>query len=91
MYVACVACHIKVLGYIEDLRSTYIFPEFLYLYQLTLHPSPNTPLISTIRIHSHELISDKAWQLSNYRSSNNYYGLGFCIFCTMHGIWVLGM
>jgi hypothetical protein len=31
----------------EDLRSSYIFPEFLYLYQLTLHPSPNTPLIPT--------------------------------------------
>jgi hypothetical protein len=45
MYVAFVACRIKVLGYIEDLRSSYIFPEFLYLYQLTLHPSPNTPLI----------------------------------------------
>jgi hypothetical protein len=42
-----VACRIKVLGYMEDLRSTYIFAEFLYLYQLTLHPSPNTPLIST--------------------------------------------
>jgi hypothetical protein len=43
-----VACRIKVLGYMEDLRSTYIFAEFLYLYQLTLHPSPNTPLISTM-------------------------------------------
>jgi hypothetical protein len=43
-----VACRIKVLGYMEDLRSTYIFAEFLYLYQLTLHPSPNTPLISTL-------------------------------------------
>jgi hypothetical protein len=43
-----VACRIKVLGYMEDLRSTYIFPEFLYLYQLTLNPSPNTPLISTV-------------------------------------------
>jgi hypothetical protein len=45
-----VACRIKVLGYMEDLRSTYIFAEFLYLYQLTLHPSPNTPLISTATI-----------------------------------------
>jgi hypothetical protein len=35
MYVACMACRIKVLGYMEDLRSTYIFAEFLYLYQLT--------------------------------------------------------
>jgi hypothetical protein len=47
MYVACVACRIKVLGYMEDLQSSYIFAEFLYLYQSTLHPSPNTPLIST--------------------------------------------
>jgi hypothetical protein len=47
MYVACVACRIKVLGYMEDLRSSYIFAEFLYLYQLTLHLSPNTLLIST--------------------------------------------
>jgi hypothetical protein len=47
------ACGIKVLGYMEDLWSTYIFPEFLYLYQLTLNPSPNTPLISTDYKPSH--------------------------------------
>jgi hypothetical protein len=50
MYIACVACRIKVLGYMEDLESSYIFAEFLYLYQLTLHPSPNTPLILTGRL-----------------------------------------
>jgi hypothetical protein len=33
-----------------------------------------------IRRHSHELISDKGWQLSNYGSSNNHYGLGFVFF-----------
>jgi hypothetical protein len=56
MYVACVACRIKVLSYMEDLWSMYIFPEFLYLYQLSLHPSPNTPLISTGYEPSHILI-----------------------------------
>jgi hypothetical protein len=61
MYVACVACRIKVLGYIEDLQSSYIFAEFLYLYQLTLHPSPNTPLISTYIISEDgiEMAKDK--------------------------------
>jgi hypothetical protein len=42
-------------------------------------------------MHSHELISDKAWQLSNYGSSDICEGLGFCVFCTAHGISVLGM
>jgi hypothetical protein len=44
-----------------------------------------------IRTHSRELISDKGWQLSNYRSSDNRYGLGFCVFRAAPGIWVLGM
>jgi hypothetical protein len=42
-------------------------------------------------MYSRELISDKGWQLGNYGSSNNHYGLGFCVFCAMHSIWVLGM
>ncbi|KAI5799494.1 hypothetical protein FPQ18DRAFT_384957 [Pyronema domesticum] len=33
MYVACVACRIAVLGYMEDLWSSYIFADFLYLNQ----------------------------------------------------------
>jgi hypothetical protein len=33
-----------------------------------------------IRMHSRKLISDKGWQLSNYGSSDNDYGLGFCVF-----------
>jgi hypothetical protein len=47
MYIACVACHVAVLGCMEDLWSTYIFADFLYLYQLTPYPSPNTPLLLT--------------------------------------------
>jgi hypothetical protein len=44
-----------------------------------------------IRMHSHELISDKDWQLSNYGSSDNCYGLGFCVFRATRGVWVLGV
>jgi hypothetical protein len=44
-----------------------------------------------IRMHSRKLISDKGWQLSNYRSSDNRYGLGFCVFHAVHGICVLGV
>jgi hypothetical protein len=62
-----VACRIKVLGYMEDLRSTYIFAEFLYLYQLTLHPSPNTPLISTLCKEKRETI--KTWETINATST----------------------
>jgi hypothetical protein len=59
-----VACRIKVLGYMEDLRSTYIFAEFLYLYQLTLHPSPNTPLISTRNTQKKKGV---VWSCTAYR------------------------
>jgi hypothetical protein len=41
-----------------------------------------------IRMHSHELISDKGWQLSNYGSSDNRYRLGFCVFACH--TWYLG-
>jgi hypothetical protein len=44
-----------------------------------------------ISMHSHDLLSDTGWQLSNYGSSDNRQGLGFCVFCAMHGIWVLGV
>jgi hypothetical protein len=44
-----------------------------------------------IRMHSHELISDKGWQLSNYGCSDNRYGLGFRVFYAAHGIGVLGV
>jgi hypothetical protein len=47
MFVACVACRVAVLSYMEDLWRTYIFADFLYLYQLIPHPSSHTPLIST--------------------------------------------
>jgi hypothetical protein len=49
MLVACVACHIAVLGYMEDLWRTYIFADFLYLDQLIPHPSSHTLLLLTNR------------------------------------------
>jgi hypothetical protein len=51
----------------------------------------NAALQLMIRMHRRELISDKGWQLSNYGSSDNCQGLGFCIFRAMCSIWVLGM
>jgi hypothetical protein len=47
MLVACVACRGAVLGYMENLWRTYIFANFLYLYQLIPYPSSHTPLLST--------------------------------------------
>jgi hypothetical protein len=54
-----------------------------------MHRNPAPRLM--IRTHSHELISDKGWQLSNYGCSDNRDGLGFCVFHTVRGIWVLGV
>jgi hypothetical protein len=47
MHIVCVAYHIAVLGYMEDLWRTYIFADFLNLYQLIYYLSPNTPLLLT--------------------------------------------
>jgi hypothetical protein len=54
-----------------------------------MHHNPALQLM--IRMHSHELISDKGWQLSDYSCSDNRYGLGFCGFHAACGIWVLSM
>jgi hypothetical protein len=54
-----------------------------------MHHNP-TPLLM-IRMHSHKLISDKGWQLSDYGYSNNDYGLGFCALHTTYSIWVLSV
>jgi hypothetical protein len=45
MLVAYVACHVVVLGYIEDLWRTYIFADFLYLNQSIPYPSSHTLLL----------------------------------------------
>jgi hypothetical protein len=46
MLIACVASHVAILGYMENLWRTYIFAAFLYLYQLIPYPSSHTPLLS---------------------------------------------
>jgi hypothetical protein len=51
----------------------------------------NPALQLIIRMYSHELISDKAWQLSNYGSSDIGEGLGFCVFHAAYSISVLGV
>jgi hypothetical protein len=51
----------------------------------------NPALLLMIRIHSHELISDEGWQLSDYSYNDNYYGLGFCVFHAAYSIWVLSI